>query len=406
LNFSLYIAKRYLFSKSRNNAINIMTNIAASGIIIASAALFIVLSGFAGLKDFSLEFSSFVDPDFKIVPVKGKSFFLSEEENASLKNIEGISSFSKIIEERVVLEFDGKKKLATIKGVDDNYTDVTDIDSMIIQGNWLVKGNWLGEGQSQVVSGGGIAYNLSFGVFDYAKSLTIYVPKPGKGQVSSVKSIFNSIQAKNIGIFDINEELNNEYVYANIETVRYLLSFQPEQISALELKLNETADENIIKDKILNVLGNRVEIKNRAQLNGALYKMLNTENIVVYLIFTLVIIIALFNVIGALIMMILDKKESLYTLFNLGTTTDDIKRIFFLQGTLLTVLGGVIGLTIGFIVVFLQQQFDLVMITPSLPYPVTIKAINFAIVLLTIGSLGIVASKIASSRINKTLVNY
>jgi lipoprotein-releasing system permease protein len=195
-------------------------------------------------------------------------------------------------------------------------------------------------------------------------------------------------------------------VYANIETVRYLLSFQPEQISALELKLNETADENIIKDKILNVLGNRVEIKNRAQLNGALYKMLNTENIVVYLIFTLVIIIALFNVIGALIMMILDKKESLYTLFNLGTTTDDIKRIFFLQGTLMTVLGGVIGLTIGFIVVFLQQQFDLVMITPSLPYPVTIKAINFAIVLLTIGSLGIVASKIASSRINKTLVNY
>jgi lipoprotein-releasing system permease protein len=195
-------------------------------------------------------------------------------------------------------------------------------------------------------------------------------------------------------------------VYANIETVRYLLSFQPEQISALELKLNETADENIIKDKILNVLGNRVEIKNRAQLNGALYKMLNTENIVVYLIFTLVIIIALFNVIGALIMMILDKKESLYTLFNLGTTTDDIKRIFFLQGTLMTVLGGVIGLTIGFIVVFLQQQFDLVMITPSLPYPVTIKAINFAIVLLTIGSLGIVASKIASNRINKTLVNY
>lgn len=381
-----------------------MTNIAASGIIIASAALFIVLSGFAGLKDFSLEFSSFVDPDLKIVPIKGKSFFLSKEENASLNHLEGISSFSKVIEERVVLEFDGKKKLATIKGVDDNYTDVTDIDSMIIQGNWLVKDNLLGDGQSQVVSGGGIAYNLSFGVLDYAKSLTIYVPKPGKGQVSSVKSIFNSVQANNIGIFDINEELNNEYVYANIETVRYLLGYKPEQISAFELKLSETADENIVKEKILSVLGNRVEIKNRAQLNGALYKMLNTENIVVYLIFTLVIIIALFNVIGALIMMILDKKESLYTLFNLGTTTDDIKRIFFLQGTLMTILGGVIGLIIGFIVVFLQQQFDLVMITPSLPYPVTIKAINFAIVLLTIGGLGIVASKIASGRINKTLV--
>lgn len=383
-----------------------MTNIAASGIVIASAALFIVLSGFAGLEDFSLEFSSYVDPDLKIVPAEGKSFLLSDEEDASLKNMVGVSSLSKIIEERVVLEFDGKKKLATIKGVDDNYTDVTDIDSMIVQGNWLVKENGLGEGPSQVVSGGGIAYDLSFGVLDYAKSLTVYVPKPGKGQISSVKSIFNSVEAKNIGIFDINEELNNEYVYTNIETVRYLLNYNPKQITAVELKLKEGADESLVKDKILGVLGNRVEIKNRSQLNSALYKMLNTENIVVYLIFTLVIIIALFNVIGAIIMMILDKKESLQTLFNLGSTTDDIKRIFFLQGSLMTIVGGMIGLFIGFVVVVVQQQFDLVMITPSLPYPVTIKLINFIIVLLTIGTLGIVASKIASSRIKKTLVTY
>ncbi|HEX9825924.1 MAG TPA: FtsX-like permease family protein [Flavobacteriaceae bacterium] len=406
MNFPLYIAKRYLLSKSSNNAINIMTNIAASGIVIASAALFIVLSGFAGLEDFSLEFSSYVDPDLKIVPAEGKSFLLSDEEDASLKNMVGVSSLSKIIEERVVLEFDGKKKLSTIKGVDDNYTDVTDIDSMIVQGNWLAKENGLGEGPSQVVSGGGIAYDLSFGVLDYAKSLTVYVPKPGKGQISSVKSIFNSVEAKNIGIFDINEELNNEYVYTNIETVRYLLNYNPKQITAVELKLKEGADESLVKDKILGVLGNRVEIKNRSQLNSALYKMLNTENIVVYLIFTLVIIIALFNVIGAIIMMILDKKESLHTLFNLGSTTDDIKRIFFLQGSLMTIVGGMIGLFIGFVVVVVQQQFDLVMITPSLPYPVTIKLINFIIVLLTIGTLGIVASKIASSRIKKTLVTY
>jgi len=406
LNFSLYIAKRYLFSKSSNNAINIMTNIAASGIVIASASLFIVLSGFAGLKDFSLEFSSYVDPDLKIVSAEGKSFFLSKDENALISKIEGVTSLSKIIEEKVVLDFDEKKKLATIKGVDDNYNNVTNIDSMIIQGNWLVKGNWLAEGLSQVVSGGGIAYDLSFGVLDYAKNLTIYVPKPGKGQVSSLKSIFNSVQAKNIGVFDINEEMNNEYVYANIETVRYLLNYKPEQITSLELKLNETADEDYVKEKIYNILGSRVEVKNREQLNSALYKMLNTENLVVYLIFTLVIIIALFNVVGALIMMILDKKESLRTLFNLGSTTKEIKRIFFLQGSLMTFLGGIIGLTIGFLLVVLQQQFNLVMITPSLPYPVTIKIVNFVIVLLTIGLLGLIASRIASRRIKKTLVNY
>jgi len=389
-----------LFSKSSNNAINIMTNIAASGIIIASAALFIVLSGFSGLKDFSLEFSSYVDPDLKVVPTKGKSFFLSEKEEDSLKHIEGIASASKIIEERVVLEFDDKKKLATIKGVDGNYTKVTDIDSMVVQGNWLE------EGTNEVVSGGGIAYDLSFSILDYGKHLNIYVPKPGKGQISSVRSIFNSVEAYNVGIFDINEELNNEYVYADIETARYLLNFKPDQLSAIEFKLKNSADGQLVKDKILDILGNRVTVKNRGQLNSSLYKMLNTENVVVYLIFTLVIIIALFNVIGALIMMILDKKESLHTLFNLGSTTKDVKRIFFLQGSLMTILGGIIGLFIGFVTVVLQQQFDLVMITPSLPYPVTIKALNFVIVILTIGILGILASKIASGRINKTLVRY
>jgi len=381
-----------------------MTGIAASGIVIASAALFIVLSGFAGLKDFSLEFSSYVDPDLKIVPSKGKSFLISDKEEDSLNAILGVLALSKTIEERVVLEFDGKKTLVTIKGVDQNYTGVTDIDSMIIQGNWLAKGDWLQEDLNQVVSGGGIAYNLSFGVLDYGKSLSIYVPKPGKGQISSVRSIFNSVQASNIGIFDINEEMNNEYVYSTIGTAQYLLNYKPNQLSSIELKLSEGVNEKLVKKSILGILGDRVEVKNRVQLNGALYKMLNTENMVVYLIFTLVIIIALFNIIGALIMMILDKKDSLHTLFNLGSTAKEIKRIFFLQGSLMTILGGVLGLLIGFIIVVLQQQFDLVMITPSLPYPVTIKLINFVIVILTITVLGIAASKIATGRINKTLV--
>lgn len=381
-----------------------MTGIAASGVVIASAALFIVLSGFSGLKDFSLEFSSFVDPDLKLVPSQGKSFLLTEDEENSLKEIDGVFSISKIIEERIVLDFDGKKTLATIKGVDDNYTDVTDIDSMVIQGGWLMDGSWMGEGLGQVVSGAGIAYDLSFGVLDYGKSLTIYVPKPGKGQISSVQSIFNSVEAVNIGVFDINEDLNNEYIYSNIAIVRYLLNFNQEQLTSVEFKLDGRVDEAQVKENIQAILGSRVEVKNRIQLNSALYKMLNTENMVVYLIFTLVIIIALFNVVGALIMMILDKKESLHTLFNLGSTAKDIKRIFFLQGSLMTFLGGIIGLLIGFVIVVLQQQLDLVMITPSLPYPVTLKIINFVIVLLTIGVLGIMASKIASGRINKTLL--
>ncbi|WP_299223454.1 FtsX-like permease family protein [uncultured Psychroserpens sp.] len=398
MNFALYIAKRYLFSKSSNNAINIMTIIAASGTIVASAALFIVLSGFAGLKEFSLQFSSYVDPDLKITPVKGKWFSLSETELSALNTLQDVASYSKIIEERAIVEFDDKRQIVTLKGVDENYTKVTAIDSMVIYGRWLESGT------SQVVSGGGISNKLSLGVLDMTKRLTISVPKPGKGQITSVKSAFNSINAFNIGVFNINETLNYEYIYVDIQMVKQLLNYKPNQVSAIEFKLKPNTDEAEVIKALNTIFGSSITIKNRTQLNDALYKMLNTENVAVYLIFTLVIIIALFNVIGALIMMILDKKESLNTLFNLGATTKEIRRIFFLQGSLMTILGGLIGLVLGFIIVFLQKQFSLVMIIPSEPYPVVIKGINFLIVLATIFTLGILASKIASQRITKNLV--
>jgi len=398
VNFALYIAKRYLFTKSSSNAINIMTIIAAFGVVVAAAALFIVLSGFGGLKEFSLGFSSVVDPDIKILPAKGKSFVLTEKDSVSLANIKGISTFSKIIEERVIVEFDNKNLLVTLKGVDANYLDVTKIDSMIIQGNWFESGS------GQMVSGWGIAHNLSMGILDYGKNPRIYVPKPGKGQISSVKGAFNSLTVLNIGVFQINEDLDNTYVFTDIVNARYLMNYNKDQVSAIELKLMPNSDESEVIAAIENSLGDKVIVKNRAQLNDALYKMLNTENLAVYLIFTLVIIIALFNVIGALIMMILDKKQSLHTLFNLGATTKDIKKIFFLQGSLMTILGGIIGVVLGIIIVFLQQKFSLVMLTTSLPYPVTLELLNAAIVLITIVVLGVLASKIASSRISENLV--
>ena len=375
-----------------------MTIIAASGVIIAAAALFIVLSGFGGLKEFSLGFSSFVDPDLKILPATGKSFSLTETDSTSLSKIEGIASFSKVIEERVILEFDTKNLLCTLKGVDSNYLDVTQMDHMITQGQWFAKGS------GQIVSGWGIAHNLSMGVLDYGKTLKIYVPKPGKGQITSVQGAFNTITAVNIGIYQINEDLDNTYVFTDIENAEYLLNYKQNQISGLELKLSPNADESEVTSAILTLYGDKVIVKNRAQLNDALYKMLNTENLAVYLIFTLVIIIALFNVIGALIMMILDKKGSLHTLFNLGATTKDIKRIFFLQGSLMTILGGLIGVSLGIIIIFLQQKFSLVMLTTSLPYPVTLEIMNAVVVVVTIIVLGVIASKIASSRISEKLV--
>nr|WP_217363253.1 ABC transporter permease [Winogradskyella undariae] len=375
-----------------------MTLIASGGVVIAAAALFIVLSVFAGLKDYSLNFSSFVDPDLKVLPSEGKSFKWTENDINSLLKIEGIAAYSAIIEERIIIKSENKNLIATLKGVDKNYLNVTNIDSMV------TKGYWIKPGSHEVVSGWGISNNLSFGILDFRKSLSLYIPKAGKGQASSAKGYYNSVYVNNVGLFEINEELNNNYIFSDITLAKQLLSYQDNQLSAIELKLKPGTKEEEIRTQLKATFGNKIVIKNRAQLNDALFKMLNTENLAVYLIFTLVIIIALFNVIGAIIMMILDKKKSLNTLFNLGTETKTIKSIFFLQGSLMTVVSGLIGVSIGLVVVLLQLSFELVMLTPDLPYPVRINFFNVLIVLATIFTLGIIASKIASQRITQGLI--
>ena len=398
MNVSLYIAKRYLRSKSSNNAINFITYIAIIGVILGSASLFVVLSGFAGLKDFTLQFTSQVDPDLKAETAIGKSFILSNKASIKLERLEDIAHFSKIIEERVFLTSGDANTPVILKGVDENFQRVVNIDSA------LSKGDWLDQKTNQLVVGQGISNSLNLGILNFRKPINVYVPKPGKGAITSTKNAFNSVKAVSVDVFYINENLNASYVYAPIDLSKNLLGYKPNQISSIEFKLKNGVDEAQAKAKIQDILGDQVIIKNRAQLNDALYKMLNTENLAVYLIFTLVLIIAFFNVIGSLIMMMLDKKRSLTTLFNIGATVKDIRNIFFLQGSLMSVVGGLIGLGVALIIAGLQKTFNLVMITPTLAYPITIKFENFIIVFLTISVLGIIASKIASVRITKAMV--
>lgn len=397
MSFPLYIAKRYLFTKSSNNAINIITIIAGIGVVVGSAALFVVLAGFAGLKDFSLQFSSYVDPDLKVLAAKGKSFVLDETQEKDVANITEIVSFSKIVEERVVMSSDDKSLIVTLKGVDEDYRQST-IDSILSLGSWMAPKS------NQIVSGWGVSNELSFSILDFGKVLNIYVPKPGRGQISSVESAYNSVKAVNSGIFQINETLDNSLIYANIEMAQHLLNYESNELTAIEVALSNPDAFDETRSKIESILGDDVIIKSKFQLNDALYKMLNTEYLAVYLIFTLILIIALFNVVGSIIMMILDKRKNLATLFNLGITVKDIRQIFFLQGSLMSVLGGVVGIVIGSLLVILQKYFGLVMITPTLPYPVSFKIINFVIVAITICILGILASKLASVRISKKLI--
>jgi lipoprotein-releasing system permease protein len=401
VNFALYIAKRYLRSKSSNNAINFITIIAAVGVILGAASLFIVLAGFAGLKVFTLQFSNIVDPDLKAETAIGKSFIINENIISQLNALEGIAYYSNVIEERVIISSENKNTLATIKGVDENFNRVNQMDSVLIQGSWFTQGT------NQTVIGWGISRNLSYGVLDFSRTANIYVPKPGKGQITSTKNVFNTIKTVNVGIFNINETLDDNYIYAPIDLVEHLLNYKPNQISSIEFKLKEGADEATAKNNIQAILGKQAIVKNRIQLNDKLYKMLNTENLAVYLIFTLVLIIALFNVIGSIIMMILDKKKTLNTLFNIGATIKDIRRIFFFQGAIMSIVGGIIGILIGALFVLNQihgPDILKIYITPTLPYPVTLQTENFFIVFVTISVLGILASKIATARITKSLV--
>jgi len=393
LNFPFYIAKRYVRSKSSQNAINIINLITFLVIVIGSAALFIVLSGFAGLKGFSLQFSNTFDPDLKALPRTGKFFSITDEQDEKLDAVAGLVSYTKELEEKVYLKYQGKSHIAFIKGVDTNYNRVTGMDSTILYGTWRVN-------ERQAVAGIGVVNTLGLSVNQSA--LVVLALKPGKGSLSpqdlKTKPYFIS------GVFGIEENLDKKYVFADLPSVQNLLDKKGNQVSGIGIKAASDSNVEELKDKIADILGENVVVRDRRELNSTLYRMLNTENLATYLIFTLVLIIALFNVVGAIIMMVLDKQQNLKTLYNLGTTVAKLRSIFFVQGLLVTGLGGFIGVLIGSLLIWSQLAFEWLKITPTLPYPVEYQWLNVLIVLATIMILGIIASKIASSRINKKLI--
>ena len=398
MNFPLYIAKRYLRSKSSNNAINIITLIATLGVIVSTIALFIVLSVFSGLKDFSLSFIRTADPDLKITSVQGKSFYFDQNIERALV-LDKIQAYSKVIEERVFLSYGEKSRVASIKGVDSNYLNVNRLDTAVYFGNWV---NY--DAKYTVVVGSAISSALSIGSYDFLESLKIYVPRPGKGYITNPKTAFTQVSAQTIGIYRLTDDIDKKFVYSNLNLAQDLLSFKPNQITAVEIKLTPEASVNEVQETLKESLGKDFEVRTRQQLNSVFYKMLNTENLVSYLVFTLILVIALFNVIGAIVMMIIDKRENLKTLFHLGSSVREIRKIFVFQGFLLTLFGLAVGLILAIPFVLLQKKYGFIMITQSLAYPVEFRYINVMVVTLTIIVLGYLAAKIASARISKKLV--
>ena len=396
MNPIFYIARRYIFAKSSQNVINIINRVTAFVVVLGAAALFIVLAGFAGLKHFTLSFSSTFDPDLKILPAKGKYLSLTSQDTLKLQQISQVAHFTKVLEEQVFLTHNQKNHIAYIKGVDEQYPKVNEIDSIIVLGNWQLT-------PPSVVVGGTIFNKLGLNLTDASSPLQIVVPKAGKGSILSdpmpYRQAFSVVQ----GIYQLTEDLDKKYVFSSLDEARFLLGVTPDKVSAIEVKLVPQADEKTATEAIAHAFEQPVIVKNRVQLNDALYRMLNTENIAVYLIFILVLIIALFNLVGAIIMMILDKKDDLQTLYALGMNQRQMRQIFFWQGTMASVVGATIGIALGALIVWLQQQFSLVMISPTLAYPVAITPMNTLIVFATIVVLGLLASLVASSRVKNRM---
>jgi len=388
-----------LFSKSSKNAINIIARIAISAVVVGSLALFIVLSGFSGLRDFSLQFTNVFDSDLKIYPVQGKTISFSKSSENQLQNIEGIEAYSKIVEERVFLQYRGKNHIAYIKGVDENFKNIIPVDSILFLNKWLKPR------KNEVVIGLGTSQMLSMGVLDYSNLLEIYVPKPGTGQISDPANAFRKRKVVASGMYSVNQDLDSKYVFSDIYFARSLLNLDSTKVTSVELKLFPNANEKTIKQQIKAVFSEDISVKNRIQQNDGLYKMLNIENLFVYIFVSLIAAIAIFNIAGTIIMTILEKRGNIKTFSSLGLTVSQIRKIFFYKGLLMTLIGLLIGLSLGIVLVILQEQFGFVPITPTLPYPVRLELINIVIVFVTILVLGGIASKIAATRVSEKLIS-
>ena len=391
----LKIAWRYFFSKSGQTVINRINSIALLVVIVATSALMIVLSAFSGLKDFGLSFSNIFDPDFRIIPKLGKTISLDSSKIHRLEKVDGIKAFSPILEEKVFLSFKEKNQVAHLKGVGLDYLNVIPADSLVSVGEWLVPES------NAIVAGYGIGADMDLGVYDYGSFLNISIPR--KNLNSSLRqNPFYTQQAVTIGLYQISEDIDQKYIFSTLDFARDLLQYPQNVFSSIEIKTSPEANSKDLKKKIQKIMGDSVQIKDRTQINTALYKMLNTEHLAIYLIFTLVLIVALFNVVGALVMMILDKKPQMNILKAMGITQHQLGQTFFLLGMMIVLFGGIIGLVLSSVLILIQQWDPFINIPgTSLAYPVKWEFKNILIVMGTLLLLGSLASAWASRGANR-----
>lgn len=391
MNLPLFIALRYLFSKKKQNVINIISAISVTGIIVGTMALVIVLSVFNGFNTLIESLFSNFDPDLKITAVRGKMFSPEDSRFSEIEKLPGVIHYAEVIEEVALLKYNSQQYVATIKGVPENYAEYTNIDTLIIDGSFLPED----ENMDYAVVGQGVAYNLGLGL-SFVDPIRVFVPKRG------VQTTLNPARALNFdyifpsGVFSVLEEIDSKYMIVPFGFAARLFETDG-QITAIELGIDGEANTDRLQNQIREILGDSFEVKNKYQQHDLIYKTMRSEKWAAYLILVFILIVASFNMLGSLSMLIIDKKDDLFILQGMGADSKLIRRIFLFEGWLITFFGAVIGSLLGVFISWLQIKYELV----SLPgagsfiisaYPVKIILSDILIIVGVVLGIGFIAS--------------
>ena len=400
MNLPFYIALRYLVSKKTHNIINLISGISVAGVMVGTMALVIVLSVFNGFEKAVISMFNVFDPDLRITVREGKTF-RSGELNMAIKKLPEVIRYTEVLEENALLRYKDKQYLATIKGVSPGFTERSPLDTLLVEGDLVLQADSF----DFAIPGFGIAYYLDIHVDDPEGLITLYVPDRKKRMNTLSESTLRSESIRPAGIFSVQQDFDNKYVFVPLRFARTLLDYTDE-VTAAEIILREGADRKSVQERISEMAGPDFQVKNRLEQQEILYKTMKSEKWAVFLILTFILIVASFNVIGSITMLILDKRKDIDTFASMGATPGLIRRIFFTEGVLITLTGAIAGLILGWLICWLQLEFGMIKLNEGgsfvmLAYPVAMKWLDFVMVFLTVLFIGIVASWIAIFRLRK-----
>ena len=389
------IAVRYFFSKDKKTIVNRINGFAFFMIVSAACVLLLVLSGFAGLKDFGLTYTSSFDPELKIVPKTGSYFVISQDKLDMIKGIEGVLDASPVIEEKVAISNELNSGAVILKGVYEDYYMGTMLDSLSLIGAFSPSK------PNAIYLGADLASSLEVVMSDDFSLLATAAKKDSRSLFSF--SPFNTKTLDIEGVYQISSDIENKFAFTSLKTLSSLMGVGENSYTSIEIVSDGSINKSDLEKEVNTLFTSNFSVLDKQDLNPALYKMLNTENIAVYLIFSLVALISMFNLVGSITIMMVEKRKDLRVLEILGGQKKDFNSIFFSLGVFTTVFGTGLGLGVAWLLITIQNFYSFVYVPgTSIPYPVSLTASNVIIVFTTIVVMGIVTSAWSSSSNAKT----